>query len=282
MPELRTTLWDGAPSILAGDLTRQTRTCRTLSTSRPRPLNTRLAPLAAARDAACFAHSDCGEAHLECRVVKPRGVSRCAPYIHSQAAAPPEMEDTRGTGCVPSWGAIPSPPSPEAAAAHRGPPVQSEEPTTPHPLAPSPNMLGRFPGSSGGRGRGRGLWGGRGLGWGVERISKGGADLPRRGSPRWAVQELNGGRPSDGPVFEHSRPLKWNTRVGRALWPPARIRDIMTSHNVRSGENPPGRRKKQQPQPWGVPRTRKRRSRGQASTKPGQFYLLTQLAMRKK
>ncbi len=81
-------------SILGGDLTRQTRTCRTLSTTQARPLDTRLAPLAATRDAACFAGSDCGEAHLECRVVKPRAVSRGAPYIHSQAAEPPEMEHT--------------------------------------------------------------------------------------------------------------------------------------------------------------------------------------------
>ncbi len=78
--------------ILGGDLTRQTRTCRTLSTTQPRPLDTCLAPLAATRDAVCFAGSDCGEAHLERRVVKPRGVSIGAPYIHSQAAAPPEME----------------------------------------------------------------------------------------------------------------------------------------------------------------------------------------------
>ncbi len=88
----RSRILPGGPYGLGGDLTRQTRSCRCLPTTQARPLDTRLAPLAATRDAPCFARSDCGEAHLECRVVKPRGVSRGAPYFHSQAAAPPEME----------------------------------------------------------------------------------------------------------------------------------------------------------------------------------------------
>lgn len=48
--------------------------------------------------------------------------------------------------------------------------------------------------------------------------------LARPGSPRWAISELSGGRPGDGPGLEHSFPQKRNT-------PPAasRLDEIRTS-----------------------------------------------------
>lgn len=65
----------------------------------------------------------------------------------------------------PTLRANPSPPSPDVASVHRGPPVQSEESMSPHPLAPSPNMLGPFSPVFRRPGEGERSLGGRGGRW---------------------------------------------------------------------------------------------------------------------